>query len=169
MTGHYDRYGKLCTRVFETKRTMIINKSPLEVLDYSIKCIGFDLRGALKTSRWHLGDIHMYPIMVNPIRRIILFPSRSPKHEENIWFNPQHIKRTTSSNRNTSIQFSNGSTLIIPTRLASFNHKLQTAEQLEKMTIGENEKSFTFILNPEKKRGVWVKVVKRKMHKKQDK
>ncbi|WP_077214925.1 competence protein ComK [Bacillus dakarensis] len=61
-----------------------------------------------------------------------LWSIRSTKHEENIWFNPQHIKRTASSNRNTIIQFSNGSTLFIPTRLTSFNHKTTNSRAARK-------------------------------------
>ncbi|WP_404330288.1 competence protein ComK [Mesobacillus maritimus] len=147
MMGHYDRCGKLCTQITDTKGTFIVDKSPIEILNESIKCIGFDLRGALETSRWLLGEVHMCPIMINPIHRIVLFPTRSYKHEETIWFNPQHIKRTTSFNRKTMILFNNGKTLIVPIHLSSFNTKLQNAEQLEKMTFGIST-DLTFVLNP---------------------
>ncbi|MBM4761441.1 competence protein ComK [Bacillus sp. B15-48] len=152
MMGHYDRCGKFCAKVTDVNGTFIVDQSPVEILNTSIQSIGFNYRGALETSKWLLGDIHMCPIMVNPIHRIIVFPTRSHKHEETIWLNPQHIKRTISYNRKTMILFSNGTTLVIPTRLASFNTKLQTAEQLEKITMSLSTKTFTFVFDPRKRR-----------------
>ncbi|SEN89307.1 competence protein ComK [Mesobacillus persicus] len=154
MRGHYDRFGKLCTQVTETNRTFIVDKSPMEVLNDSIRAIGFNLRGALETSKWLLGDVHMCPIMVNPIHQIVLFPTRSPKHEDTIWLNPNPIKRTTSINRKTLITYNNNTTLIVPVRLSSFNTKLITAEQLRDMTVESANKPFTFVLQPIKRRGV---------------
>lgn len=154
MRGHYDRNGKQCTEINEANRIFIVDRSPLEVLSDSIRCIGFNLRGAMETSRWLLGDVHMCPIMVNPVHQIVLFPTRSPKHDETIWLNPAQIKRTTSINRKTSIEFYNGHTLIIPTRLSSFNHKLKTAEQFKDLTISTAENPFSFILDPERRKTV---------------
>lgn len=39
MIGQYDRFGKFCTKVTEVFETKIVDKSPLEILDDSIKCI----------------------------------------------------------------------------------------------------------------------------------
>jgi competence protein ComK len=158
MMGHYDRFGKLCTQITEADRTFIVDKSPLEVLNDSIRGIGFDLRGALETSKWLLGDVHMCPIMVNPIHQIVLFPTRSPKHEDTIWLNPYPIKRTTSNNRKTHITFHNNTTLIVPVRLSSFNSKLKTAEQLRDMTVELATKPYTFVLQPNKRRRIKDKI-----------
>ncbi|MBM4765106.1 competence protein ComK [Bacillus sp. B15-48] len=147
MIGDYDRYGKLCTRIIETERTFIVDKSPLEIIDESIKWIGYDLRGATLTSKRLLGKIQMYPIMVNPIERIVLFPSKSPHHLDNIWFNPHHISRTKSHHHETLINFSNGFSLLLPIRLASFNTKIKNAEQLEAITA----KRLTFVLDSDKR------------------
>ncbi|MBM4765104.1 hypothetical protein GNT69_22975 [Bacillus sp. B15-48] len=89
----------------------------------------------------------MCPIMFNLVERIVLFPTRSPKHEETIWLNPAHIKRTLSVNKKTLIIFSNGSSLLIPARLSSLNTKIQNAEQLESLTSNTNLHIHTFILD----------------------
>lgn len=140
MTALYDRNGKKCTRVGEENKQFFVDKSPLEILDKSIKWIGFDLKGAMSTSKWILGDIRMCPVMVNPIQKICVFPNRSPKHEDVIWFNPNHILRTSSMKQKTKIEFKNGFILMIPSRLTFFNTKLQSAEQLQRITvaIGKN-------------------------------
>jgi competence protein ComK len=152
MTGFYDRRGNQCTLIRDTDGLNLINKSPLEILDESIRCIGFDLRGAMETSKWLLDQSTMCPIMVNPIDRIVLFPIKSHHHEENIWFNPYHIKRTIGIKGETKILFSDGSSLTIPTRLSSYNHKLQNAEQLKKITVEMVNKPYSFVLVPKKKK-----------------
>jgi competence protein ComK len=83
MAGIYDRNAKLCTLVTELNRTIIVDKAPLEILNDSIKCIGFDLRGAMETARWLLGNKNMCPVMVNPVHRICVIPDKSSKHNDN--------------------------------------------------------------------------------------
>lgn len=152
MVGHYDRNGKLCTLVKEVNRFIIVDQSPLQVLEYSIKCIGFDLKGALSSSKWILGEMKMYPVMVNPIQKICLFPIRSLKHHDTLWFNPAHIKRTNGVKRKTEIEFKNGQTLVVHSRISAFNHKLQTADQLKNLTIEIGKNPIVFVLEPKNRR-----------------
>ena len=152
MTGLYDRNGKLCTFVRETEMTFIVDKSPTEILDESICWMGYDFKGALHASKRLLGDIQMYPVMVNPIERIVLFPTKSYKHAETIWLNPAQIRRTISVNGQTHVTFSNGICTLIPSRLSSFNTKIQNAEQLEQITSPGPNRSFSYILNPKKRK-----------------
>ncbi|MEH7524940.1 competence protein ComK [Bacillus sp. JJ1503] len=143
MTGFYDSNGKMCTLVTETRKTFMVDQSPLEILDESIRCIGYDLKGAMITAKRLLGNVHHCPVLVNPIHRIVLFPTKSGLHEECTWFNPVHIKRTNSLNNQTTITFSNGQTITIPGKLSSFNCKIKRAEHLEEMT----RDSIFFIIN----------------------
>jgi competence protein ComK len=152
MGGHYDRNGKLCTLVTEVNRTFIVDQSPLQVLEDSIKCIGFDLKGALTSSKWILGEMKMYPVMVNPIQKICLFPIKAIKHYDNLWFNPLHIFRTKGIMRKTEIEFKNGQTLMVDSRISAFNHKLQTADQLKNMTIELGKNPLVFVLDPKKRK-----------------
>jgi len=152
MMSHYDRHGKLCTLIIETNRTFIVDQSPQEILKESIRRIGFSLQGAIDAAKYYLGDVNMCPIMVNPILRIVLFPTRSPKHEETIWLNPQQIRRTTSINGRAMITFNNEKTLVVAARLPAFNTKLQNAEQLEKMTRIDDPEYVSFVIDPKKRR-----------------
>jgi competence protein ComK len=152
MMSHYDRCGNSCAQVTSTKGTFIVDQPPVHILNESIQRIGFNYRGALETSKMLLGEIHMCPIMINPIYRIVVFPTRAHHHEDTIWFNPHQIKRTVSFNRKTMILFNNGTTLVVPIRLTSFNTKLKNAEQLEKMTAGISIQPITFVLDPKKRR-----------------
>jgi competence protein ComK len=150
MAGIYDRNAKPCTLVTELTRTFIVDKAPLEILNDSIKCIGFDLRGAMETSKWLLGNKNMCPLMVNPVHKICVFPDKSSKHNETKWFNPIHIIKTFSKNQQTIIEFTNGLTITIPMRLYYFNNRLQTAEQFRNMTVGLENNPFSNEKNPRK-------------------
>ncbi|MFJ7727868.1 competence protein ComK [Neobacillus sp. NPDC097160] len=136
MVGQYDRNAKLCALVKEQNRTFIVDRSPLEILNESIRCIGFNLKGAMETSKLLLGDKHMCPIMVNPIHNICVFPNKSAKHADTMWFNPDHIYRTNTLNGKAKLEFTNGLIMMVPSKLYTFNHKLQTAEQFKKMVDG---------------------------------
>lgn len=133
MCGVLDRYGRHCTVVRETTRIFIVDRSPLEILNDSIRCVGYTLKGAIETSKWYMGNKYMCPLMVNPVFNIVVFPSRTAKHMETVWFNPLHIVRTNSINSQTQIKFTNESTIIIPMKLCAFNNRLKTAEQFRDM------------------------------------
>jgi competence protein ComK len=154
LNGVYDRYGKLCTIVRELEKTLFIDDSPLHILENSIKSIGYDLKGAMSSAKWILGDIHMPPVMINPIQQICLFSNKSAKNDDTIWFNPAHIVRTTSYQKKTYIEFTNGTTLIIHCSLSAFNTKLQNAMQLRNITteMGKHPKSMSMILDPNQRK-----------------
>jgi competence protein ComK len=154
MAGFYDRNGKTCSLVREEHRMLIVDKSPIEILESSIREVGFNLKGAMETSRSTLGDIHMCPVMVNPLMNIVVFPTQSAKRDDTMWFTPQQIQRTYRSNcldRKTNIEFNNGHTIKINSRLASFNTKLTTADQYRKMKIEAGKNPISFVLDPKTK------------------
>ncbi|OIK09406.1 hypothetical protein BIV60_23995 [Bacillus sp. MUM 116] len=152
MEGHVDRNAMLCSKVTQTDGIILVDKSPVKILDDSIRCIGFNLKGALETSKWIMGDSYMCPIMVNPILRIVVFPTKSIKNEDSIWLNPNQILRTSSYFNKTRVEFKNGHTLIVPCRLSAFNTKLQTAEQFRRITCGMGRDPLCFVLEPKRNR-----------------
>ncbi|RTR33938.1 hypothetical protein EKG37_06915 [Robertmurraya yapensis] len=154
MISRYDRYGNPFTQIVETGRTIFINKSPIEVLAYSLRCIGCTLDGAIESSKWMLKMEKMVPIVANPFQEVVLFPTRSLTHEDSIWFNPYHIRRTSNIKGKTLIILSNLSSLYIPTRISSFNTKIQSVEQLKKMTTEVANGTFTMVLESEKRKEV---------------
>lgn len=154
MYGFYDRNGKLCTVVRELDNTYIVDTAPLFILENSIKCIGYDLKGAMTSAKWILGNIHMPPVMINPIQSICVFSDKSAKNVNTIWFNPAHIVRTNSYKKKTYIEFTNGTTLIIHCSISAFNTKLQNAMQLRNITteMAKNPKSMSMIIDPRKRK-----------------
>lgn len=146
MTGHYDRNGKTFTFVRELHRMLIVDRTPIEILADTIRCIGFDLKGAIATAKWILGDIPMCPIVVNPIHNICIFPTKSSKNEDAMWFNPNHIVRTKSVFLKTKVTLRNGLIIIVPSKVSSFNMKLQNADQLRKITEQLRNNPISFLI-----------------------
>ncbi|MFP7299058.1 competence protein ComK [Neobacillus niacini] len=151
MFGFYDRNGKKYTFVRQFDQVFIVDRSPTEILDDSIRCIGFDLRGAMDTSKMIMGNNMMCPVMINPIHSICVFPDKSHKHDGTIWYNPNQIVRTQSLRRKTYIEFRNGFILMSDSKLFSFNHKWKSAEQLCKITSENAKNPMSFMVEPPKK------------------
>ena len=92
----------------------------------------------------------MCPVMINHIHNICVFPDKSHKHEDTIWFNPHHILRTYSLKRKTQIEFRNRFILVNDSKLFSFNNKWKAAEQLSQITIENAKNPVSFIIEPPK-------------------
>lgn len=130
MTGEYDNYGKLCTRVMTEKRAFLVDRIPKQVLDDSLKYIGFDLKGAITGAKSLLDIKSMCPIIVNPYQKVSLFPTKSPKQADCIWFNPEHIYKTKAIDTMTEVYFTNGYSITVDVRRSSFIAKMENARRL---------------------------------------
>jgi competence protein ComK len=134
MMGEYDRYGKLCARVIIGNKSYLVNRTCLQILNDSLKYIGYDLKGAVTGAKFILGNRNMCPVMVNPYQVICLFPNKSPQKEDCIWFNPDHIVKTKACGNRTLIELSNGHSILVDSKRSSFNNKMQIANQLKEIS-----------------------------------
>lgn len=152
MMGEYDRYGKLCARVMAGSSSFLVDRTPLQLLDDTLTYIGFDLRGAMASAKLILDQRTRCPIIVNPYQCIYLFPNKSPFKADCIWFNPEHIVSTKSVGNKTQVELSNGHSIIIDSRLNSFNNRIQKANQLMHISMnrGNHPSPTIFYLEPPK-------------------
>lgn len=152
LMGEYDRYGKLCARVMAGTNAFLVDRTPLQLLDDTLTYIGFDLRGATSGAKSVLGKKVKCPIIVNPYSEICLFPIKSPRKVGCIWFNPDHIVKTTAADNWTQVELSNGYSITVDSKLSIFNDKLQTAQQLMKLSKdrGMQPNTAVYYLNPGK-------------------
>lgn len=151
MMGEYNRYGKLCTRVMELDKTFLVDKTPLEVLKDTINYIGFDFKGARSAAKLIVGNVSMCPVMVNPIHGICAFPNQAYKNVDTIWFNPNHIVKTSALGRHTLVDLSNGYSIEVHSRLSGFNQKWQNAQLLRRTTVERGGSDITLIVDQKKK------------------
>lgn len=153
MMGEYDRYGRLCARIIKGKKSHLVNRTCVQILNDSLNCIGYDLKGAIKGARSILGNRNMCPVMVNPYQIICLFPIKSPQKEDCIWFNPDHIVKTKAYGNKTLIELSNNQSILVDSKLYSFNNKLQIANQLKQISSQRGNQPTSMNLHLTRKKG----------------
>jgi competence protein ComK len=138
-TGEYDEWGNLCTRVIEGEDSFVLKESPVEQIDKTLLNYGSNFSGALKSSKFILGPMKMYPIKINRNNGIWLFPSRSFKKLNCVWFNLDHVIKTKAQGvRKTEVITSFGHVFIINMKESAFNNKRQKAQQLREMILMDN-------------------------------
>jgi competence protein ComK len=135
-TGEYDHYGKLCTRFIEGEDTFVLNESPVKKIDKTLLNYGSSFKGALESSKYILGPIKMPPIKINENKGIWLFPTRSFKRKNCVWFNLDHILHTKPLGVSKTLVFMNyGHTIIINMKESAFNQRRQKTQQLRDSII----------------------------------
>lgn len=134
MVGEYDANGRLCSRVMIGSESILVERTPLQLMDDTLKYISFNLSGAYKGAKDILGDIRLCPVIVNPYQDVCLFPIISTQKDDCLWFNPQHIVKTKRIGYKTEVELSNGISIMVDLRIHSFNSKMQTALQLWKLS-----------------------------------
>lgn len=130
MMGEYNPFGKLCTRVLTGPSALLVDRTPLQLLNDTLTNLGFDFRGALIGAKTVLDKKAICPIIVNPYLGICLFPTKSPHKNDCIWFNPDQIVRTCALGNKTKVELSNGYYIMVDSKLSTFNDKIQKAQQL---------------------------------------
>ncbi len=148
LTGEYDQYGKLCTRVIEGDQSILVDHPPLKVISKSINYFGFSLKGAIEGAKTILGKVKMCPIMICPVQDICMFPHTSPVNHDCIWFNHSNVLHTQPMGRYTLVELSNGRSIKIQARHTAFNNKKQKAGDLRRIIHERSHTKIVLYLEP---------------------
>jgi len=155
----YDQFGNLSTVLMEDGKPLSVGMSPTELIDYNLRYNGSSLRGANDGSKMILGDIRMYPIVVNERLGLYWFPGMAPTRKDCVWFALHHIRDYAPfGKKQTKVLLSNGSIVIIDVSTYSFDKKVQRAYLL-KWRIESRAKQ-SFIMTRE--RGIRYRICKKK-------
>lgn len=151
LTGEYDDFGRLCTRIIEGSDTFLIALKPMQIINNTLQLLGSNFHSVRETSKRILGDVHMCPIKVNCNLGIWLFPTKSHNNDFCVWFSLMHVKKTKPLGvRRTEVFLSYNHTFIIEMKESSFNHKRQKAEDLREAMLKNTQSPLTFYLEPKK-------------------
>jgi competence protein ComK len=155
LTGIYGHHGQLQTLVIETGKTFRVNNTMEQIMNKSLKKMGTTLRGALEHAKANLGNLNMCPIKMNSQLGLYLFPSKSRKRPDCVWFSLIHVKGAKIHGKNkTKVFLSHGHSIIVDCTLESFKTKLHRAQKLRKL-IAENENCpITFYLEPKSDKNI---------------
>lgn len=137
--GEYVKSNKLCTRVMEMEESFLVNKPPLEVLKDTLNYPGFTLAGAVYSARKILSPARIPPFVVSPRQGVILFPTKSMRKPDCIYFNHEHIILGRANGSDTLLLLANKTSMTIKGRLTPFNYKRSMAYQLRKTLRARGE------------------------------
>lgn len=136
LTGEYDQYGFLCTRVIDGEETFLVHLSPVDLIDRNLLRVGSNFHGAMRSSKFNLGSKNLCPLKINEGLDIWVFPTKSYKKPNCVWFFLHHITSTKALGvRKTEVSLSFFHTFTIDMKQSSFNHKRQKAADLRDMVL----------------------------------
>ena len=128
----YVENGYLHTRIFENHNIYQVAVSPTDLIDTNLKHYGSSLRGARDGASIILGGVSMTPIVVNGIRGIYWFPSKSPSSRDCVWLALHQIKRYEKfGGGKTLVTFYNESTFKLDVSYYSFDKRVKEAYKLK--------------------------------------
>jgi competence transcription factor ComK len=122
------------------KVSFLIDTSPFHLLDHRFTYIGFDLRSTIIGAKAIPGKKNRSRDMVYAYQKVCFFPTKFPNEPDCIWVNPDHVVSTKASGTMTQVDLSNGFSMIMDCDAEYFNHKLEAANQLKKMSIAKGHK-----------------------------
>lgn len=169
--GFYYEHGELFTKMIEGDEQFLIAMTPLELIDHSLLKYGSDFHGALRSAKELLGKSKkMYPIQINGTLDIWLFPTKSYKQQNCIWFGLNHIKdcKPLSVNR-TKVSLSYGHTIEIEMREQAFKNKRNNAKELREKIVNNSNHPFNFLYEPKKGFCLFEEKKENSYHSKKDK
>ncbi len=134
LVGSNNEFGPSCTIMTEDKKLIQLDQKSEDLIDASLNFLGYDFKGAVRGAKSIVGNKKQCPIMLHPVHSICIFPHKSKRKKELYWFNLDYIDMTYPKGKDTEVEFSNGHTLLIDTHINNFKAKLQTAEQLKRVT-----------------------------------
>lgn len=109
------------------------------------------LRGAISSTQTILGPTKMCPFMVNLPLGLCMFPYKSIHKHDCVFFNFTYVKRLEHYGWKTKVNLSYGHSIIVDTRLSSFNNKIYYASRLCRITSEHYNHTITFYVEPESK------------------
>ena len=119
-----------------------VNKTPLEILDYSCKYFGSSYPGRKDGSKDILNSSYKLPILVEDTRNIIFFPTSSPLDDSCTWISLGNIKDYRKVGKNkTEILFKNNKVVTVDVSYYSFNNQVMRASRLESIIRNRKEKA----------------------------
>jgi competence protein ComK len=144
--------GHLYTFVLEEEEAFLVAMAPVKLIDQSLINYGSSFSGALKSSTYLLGKKRKkYPIKIDASLDIWLFPTKSFRKDNCIWFALNHVRDTLPLGQKfTKVLLSNGHTFELGMREFAFREKRRSAENLKDVIAHNAKGSSNYLVEPKK-------------------
>lgn len=126
------------TLVYEASEKKYISVDANEIIYNSCEYFGSTYEGRRIGTTRLTGMTHKLPIIIEESKRIIFFPTSSPRLNRCVWLSLRNIRTIEKYDKKTKIIFKNYQELIINTSFACINNQLLRACRLESVLINRN-------------------------------
>jgi competence protein ComK len=120
-----------CSKVIEKDSTIIVSKTPMQIIEDSCSFFGSSYGGRAKGTKKLIGVSHKAPIIVEESREIIFFPTSSPRLYECCWVSLKNIERYKKQENSALVLFNNGYILELTMSYGSLDNQVLRATRLE--------------------------------------
>lgn len=120
-----------CSKVVEKDNTIIVNRTPMQIIEDSCSFFGSSYFGRAKGTKKVIGISHKAPIIIEESKEIIFFPTSSPRLYECCWLSLKNIDKYKKQDSNSSIIFNNGFALELDMSYGSLDNQVLRATRLE--------------------------------------
>ncbi len=123
--------GEDKSKIIEANRTLIVNQTPMKIIDRSCKYFGSSYQGRFIGTKNLIGVSHKAPIIIEETREIIFFPTSSPRLNNCSWLSLKHLQNYKKSNNNSIILFNSGYLLNLDISYGILDNQVLRATRLE--------------------------------------
>lgn len=122
--------GRFYTKVFELYRNILVEQSPLEIIEFSMQKYAANYQGAKEASEYHLRIKQVLPIKVCGKLDIYLFPTKNVKSLDCVWLCLDPIIHFERVDTRTMVHFTNGDKIEIDMPLSKLERQVNLTNQL---------------------------------------
>lgn len=142
--GVYYENGELYTFVVHDEEVFLVAMPPMKLIDKTLMSYGSSFKGAIKSSQLLLGENRkMYPIKIDSSLDIWIFPTKSYKKENCVWFALNHVLDTKPRGvQLTKVFLTNGHTIELAMKESAFREKRRNTDELKDKIAYNTKYSF---------------------------
>lgn len=121
------------SKVIEKNNEFIVDVEPLNIIKNSCEYFGSTYEGRHSGTKSIMNVTHKSPIIVEESRRLICFPTTSPRQIGCSWLILHNIKTYNGDHNSTNVIFDNDYVLTINISISSFENQIHRSYMLESL------------------------------------
>ena len=125
------------TRVYENNKVFLVDKLPNKIVSDSCSFFGSSLSGRQEGTNNLIGVSYKCPIIIEESKKIIFFPTCSPRIDKCSWIGINNIENYYSDHLGrTIIKFKNGRKILLAESFGRIDNQILRATRLESVLRG---------------------------------
>ncbi len=119
------------SKVLEEDAVYFVNKKTTDIIDDSCRYFGSSYIGRFEGTKHILGFNYKAPIIIEETKKLIFFPTSSPRFNNCTWINLKNIKKYSRQLKQSIVCFKNGKEILLDISYSSLENQIFRATRLE--------------------------------------